>query len=80
MLYAYYFAWGASLEEAAIALGYGSLYNHGPYPNASFIPDERDAVIVFTALRDIEAGEEITVDYHEGLHKGRLWFSETSTN
>ena len=33
-LYDYYFGWGKDGKQAAIALGYGSLYNHSFTPNA----------------------------------------------
>jgi SET domain-containing protein len=47
----------------ALALGYGSLYNHAYTPNARY-DDEPGAVMVYTALRDIAAGEEITINYN----------------
>ena len=47
----------------ALALGYGSLYNHSYQPNARY-DDESGQTKVFTAIRDIEAGEEITVNYN----------------
>ncbi len=71
-LHDYYFLWK---KEGAIALGFGSLYNHAEKPNATFIPDHQNMTIDFYAIRDIIAGEEITIDYHEGDTIGRsLWF------
>src|SRR5687767_889523 len=32
----YYFEWGDDCKQAAIALGYGSLYNHSYTPNARY--------------------------------------------
>jgi uncharacterized protein len=46
----------------AIALGYGSLYNHSHRPNAEFYSEGR-LTQVFWAIRDIAPGEEITVYY-----------------
>jgi SET domain-containing protein len=46
-----------------LALGYGSLYNHSYHPNARY-DDAAGPTKVFTALRDIAAGEEITVNYN----------------
>jgi hypothetical protein len=43
--------------------GYGSLYNHSYRPNARYV-DLAGRTKVFTALRDIAAGEEITVNYN----------------
>ena len=45
------------------SLGYGSLYNHSYRPNARY-DDEEGRIMVFTALRDIGRGEEITVNYN----------------
>lgn len=72
LLYEYYFEW--SDEQIAIALGYGSLYNHDNHPNAAFDPDYEFEHIVFRAVTDIPAGEEILVDYHEGSPERKLWF------
>src|SRR5262245_15837002 len=57
----YVFKWGKN--KVALALGYGSLYNHSYQPNALFyIAGPR--TLVFRAVRNIEAGEEIKVNYH----------------
>lgn len=45
----------------AIALGYGSLYNHSTKPNVRYVWD--DGVLSFIALRDIKVCEELTIDY-----------------
>jgi uncharacterized protein len=63
-LYNYYFFWGENEKENAVALGYGSLYNHSFQPNAHYFPDFEGRTITFEALCDIEAGEEITVNYN----------------
>jgi SET domain-containing protein len=57
----YYFTWGE--DTVALALGYGSLYNHSYRPNARY-DDVGPRTKVFTALRDIRPGEEITVNYN----------------
>lgn len=59
----YIFAWDKTGDVAAIALGYGSLYNHSDSPNAAFAPRKRDKVVVFRARQDIAEGEQILVDY-----------------
>ncbi|MGI9489409.1 MAG: SET domain-containing protein [Geminicoccaceae bacterium] len=68
----YVFNWGN--DEVAIALGYGSLYNHSYQPNAAYAAKGRRTQ-VYSALRDIGADEEITVNYN-GCSKSRaeLWF------
>lgn len=60
----YYFEWGEDCRQAAIALGYGSLYNHSYTPNARYEFREDEECLEFIALRDIEPGEEITINYN----------------
>lgn len=55
--------------RAAIALGYTSLLNHSYAPNADFTHHIDEMVLDIHALRDIAAGEEITIDYQM-----TLWF------
>ena len=68
----YCFAWGRN--QVALALGYGSIYNHSFAPNARY-EDVGPQTKVFVALRPIEPGEEITVNYN-GKPKSRaaVWF------
>jgi uncharacterized protein len=56
----YFYEWGRN--TVAIALGYGSLYNHSYTPNAVYL--EGDKIMTYRALRDIAAGEEITINYN----------------
>lgn len=56
----YVYCWGE--ETVAVALGFGSMYNHSYEPNARY-DDVGRRTKVFTALRDIEPGEEITINY-----------------
>ena len=76
-LHDYYFIWGENDEKAAIALGYGSLYNHSYKPNADFILDLANNTINFFSIQKIKSGEEITINYH-GLpeSKDELWFDQ----
>ncbi len=63
-IYEYYFEWGISGRKGALALGFGSLYNHSYSPNARYLPDFNLNVLEFVSIRDIDAGEEITVNYN----------------
>lgn len=72
ILYEYYFEWRK--KQFAIALGYGSLYNHSPTPNAFFQPDYKSEIIRFLAMDFIPAGKEILVDYHAGNPEEQVWF------
>ena len=74
-LYNYYFLWGNKLKNYAICLGYGSVYNHSYTPNCIYETYYEDEVMYFITLRDIAAGEEITVNYnHDPDDKKPLWF------
>lgn len=75
VLHDYYFTWGESQQQAAIVLGFGSMYNHAEQANAIFIMDYEQQTMDFVAAKTIEAGEEITINYNgeEGAKKA-LWF------
>jgi hypothetical protein len=62
-LFNYYFAWGGCRELAAVALGYGSLYNHSYHANADHVCDVLRGEIRIYAHRAIRRGEEITINY-----------------
>jgi hypothetical protein len=61
----YVFEWTGitKREYVALALGYGSIYNHSYTPNAGYTRVPPD-MLEFTAGRDIAAGEEILINYH----------------
>lgn len=68
----YVFRWG---EDKALALGYGSLYNHSYTPNARYITNIENESIDFYAREDIQEGEEITVNYNgDPKDQSSLWF------
>ncbi len=60
----YCFLWHEGRDEAALALGYGSLFNHAYTPNVKAQLHLRERVIEFVAVRDIAEGEEITLNYN----------------
>lgn len=75
VLHDYYFLWGEDMDDCAIALGFGSIYNHEVQPNANFILDMENQTIDIVAIRDIQPGEEITLNYHgEPGVEDSLWF------
>lgn len=57
----YYFQWG---EDGAVALGRLSLCNHDYAPNAGFERRVASGTVRLVALRDIAAGEEVTINYN----------------
>lgn len=64
LLARYYFEWGEDHSGGAIALGYGSLYNHAYESNTEYEFHESELAIDFIARRDIAAGEELTINYN----------------
>jgi len=74
----YYFYFGKNNEMLAVALGFGSIYNHSYEPNAIYKKRIRDKVIEFVALRSIRKDEEISVNYNYGdpNDKTRLWIKK----
>ena len=72
-LHDYYFLWEEP-GETAIALGYGSLYNHAEDANADYEMDFAAQTIAIIAQRDIAPDEEITIDYTDGHDRSTLWF------
>lgn len=76
ILLTYFFFYGRKKEQAYIALGYGSMYNHSNQPNAFYKINRKEKSIDFFALKDISKGEEIKFDYKQGNpnSKDPLWF------
>lgn len=69
----YMFEW--SNNSMAIALGYGSMYNHSYSPNAFYEKKYKEKSIEFVALRKINRGEEILVNYNGKPHDlSKIWF------
>ena len=72
MLSEYVFAWGK--KTVALALGYGSLYNHSYKPNARY-EDDGQQTKVYIAIKNIKKGEEITINYNgDPKNRSPLWF------
>lgn len=78
-LYSYYFAWGPESKDAAIALGYGSLYNHSYTPNARYYKDFDNSLIKYVCITDIQKDEEIIISYNwDPEDKSPVWFDLAS--
>lgn len=72
----YFFRWGKESDQGAVALGCGSLYNHTYEPNARFHYKLESFTIKFTALREIQPEEEITINCNgEPADTTPLWFT-----
>jgi len=78
------YSWSAltdsSTPSTAVALGYGSLYNHNNPANMRYQAFDDEKVLRYYAVRNIELGEELTVNYNnaggEAQSKEDSWFSQ----
>ena len=74
--YTYNWPWtkdGRGLKTQVIVLGLGSMFNHSTYAqNVAWTRDVANECITYTALKDIEAGDELCISYGNG----RLWFHD----
>jgi len=70
---------GAAATQA-LALGYGSLYNHANPSNLRYETDAAEAVMRFIAARDVAADEELTINYNADggatASEDEWWFEE----
>jgi len=81
VIHNYFFKWGNELKDGAIALGFGSLFNHSYNPNAHYRLQPRERIIAFYSLRPIQPGEEITINYNgDPEDHARLWFIPAEEN
>lgn len=71
VLDSYVFAWGGTV---AIALGFGSIYNHSWSPNLEYRKRLEAGVLEFVAIADVAEGEELTTNYTvSNPHRADLW-------
>jgi len=50
-------------QDFVVAWGYGSLYNHSHSPNTDWIDHPTEKAFQFVAIRDINAEEELCINY-----------------
>ncbi len=60
----YYYFFEYTNNHFAIALGYGSLYNHSYAPNARYLYNFKQKHLKITAIKNIKKGEEIVFNYN----------------
>jgi SET domain-containing protein len=75
VLVTYFFYFGKNKERLAVALGFGSIYNHSDKPNVAYKIKLKEKIIEFTAINDITKDDEITFDYANiKKRENPLWF------
>lgn len=77
------FNWGyltGKKSSRAIALGYGSMYNHSDTPNLRYEADYENKTLKFITTRAIDPGEHLTIHYDHADGKNRPaengWFGQ----
>jgi len=67
----YIFTINKEKDQYAIALGYGSIYNHSDDPNAEWNIDQEKEQLRIIAIKDIQEGQEINVSYGKNYWETR---------
>lgn len=76
-LHDYIFEWGEDRSLCCMALGYVPVYNHACPSNCEYEMDYDAMTITVTAMRDIPAGEELTINYNGDFDDTRpVWFED----
>ena len=75
LLHDYIFEWGEDKTQCAMALGWIPVYNHSYTSNAEYFMDFEEGWMFIKAVRQIEPGEEITINYNGNWDDLKpLWF------
>jgi uncharacterized protein len=76
LLHDYIFEWQPGGEEmCCMALGWVPIYNHSYTSNCEYFMEYDDQTIFIKAIRDIKAGEELTINYNGPWNdKKKVWF------
>lgn len=79
-LYNYIFEWQPAAEKlCCMALGHIPIYNHSYESNCEYYMDYDKTEMFVQAIRDIEAGEELTINYNGTWDdKTPVWFEALS--
>jgi len=64
--YAFCYPRSENWTTHALVLGYGSYYNHSETPSVDWNTNENDRTFIFFAIRDIDEGEELFINYGNG--------------
>ena len=76
LLHDYIFEWGANSDQCCMALGYIAVYNHSYESNCEYEMDFDDKIIRIKTVRDINAGEELFINYNGDWNNAKkVWFA-----
>lgn len=75
ILYNYIFEWGEDKLQAAIGLGYVSMYNHSYASNCEYEMDFENRTMTIKTVKPIIKGEELFINYNgDADDKTKIWF------
>ena len=76
LLHDYIFEWQPDgADMCCMALGWIPLYNHSYTSNCEYFMDYEDNIIFIKTIRDINAGEELTINYNGTWNdEAKVWF------
>ena len=75
LLHDYIFAWGKNTDQCCMALGLVPIYNHSYTSNCEYFMDFDAETIQVKTVREISAGEELTLNYNgDWDDPKKVWF------
>ena len=76
LLHDYIFEWGDRRRQCCMALGYIAVYNHSYRSNCEYEMDFGNEIIKIKTIRNIEAGEELFINYNGDWNNDKkVWFT-----
>lgn len=77
LLHDYIFEWGPQKTECCMALGLIPIYNHSYASNCEYYMDFEENMMMVKTVRNIEPGEELTINYNGDWNDERkVWFEK----
>jgi SET domain-containing protein len=75
LLHDYIFEWGINKDKCCMALGFIPIYNHSYASNCEYFMDFEKEIIQVKTVRQIEKGEELTINYNGDWNdEKKVWF------
>lgn len=75
LLHDYIFEWGIDKDKCCMALGFIPIYNHSYASNCEYFMDFVKEIIQVKTVRQIEKGEELTINYNGDWNdEKKVWF------
>jgi uncharacterized protein len=79
LLHDYIFEWGKDKKQCCMALGLVPVYNHSYQSNCEYFMDFDEATIMVKTVREIKAGEQLTINYNGDWNdEKKIWFDASA--